>query len=74
MSNWMVVVRQVIAAELPDFEIFTTLTILLDLDGGYPLKETKTASQRMASLLDLEPATCLTWLSNFAHCLYSISR
>ena len=57
LNNWTKMVREVVKAELPWFETFTSISTLLQLEGRAP--EFETAAKNMGALLSLSSAALL---------------
>ena len=51
LHNWVLLVQAVIHAELPEFETFSSMHTLLQLE--HDLNDSRAAADRMASLLNI---------------------
>ena len=54
MNNWVTLAKDVIRAELPSFEIFSSMSNLLQLEGGGDIQESAT---RVGHVLGVAAAT-----------------
>ena len=54
LHNWVLLVKEVLKAELPEFETFSSMHSLLQLE--HAVNDTKVAAKRMASLLQISAA------------------
>ena len=64
LHNWVILVREVLRAELPEFETFSSLSTILRLDNEPSALEFKDATARMAAVLDLQVEPCLNYRAN----------
>ena len=63
LHNWVILVREVLRAELPEFETFSSLSTILRLDNEPSATELKDATARMAAVLGLQAEPCLNFLN-----------
>ena len=54
MNNWVTLVKDVVRAELPSFEVFSSMSSLLQLEGG---GDTEQAAKRIGHVLGVAAAT-----------------